>query len=91
MVVSKVDVPGHASGMRSLALPQEGTSAGPLLQYCKDDRQKTIFGDSRGDSAQVIGQLIREIAGLFPDELFHVGGDETIPIGKLSCNSSVEH
>ena len=72
-LIPEIDVPGHASGMRSLSRPQERAGTGPLLHYCKEDRQKTIYGDPGNESAQVVAQLIAEISGLFPDELFHIG------------------
>ena len=88
-VVPEVDVPGHASGMRPLAASRVGVApvATPALQYCNTTRQKTIFGDPAGESVRVIATLIAEMAALFPDELFHLGGDETLAVGRCSTAS----
>ena len=84
-VVPEVDVPGHASGMRPLAQvparPREQGRPAPRLHFCDGARQKTIHGDEAGESARVVAQVIAEVAALFSDELFHIGGDETIAIG----------
>lgn len=102
-VVGEVDVPGHASGMRPLATPQPSSLAPPasssaatstagerstsLLKYCNESRAKTIYDDPTSQSVQVIAALIGEMAGLFTDDLFHVGGDETIAVGLCSTAS----
>jgi hypothetical protein len=37
--------------------------------------------------ARVVAALVAEVAGLFPDELFHIGGDETIALGRCDTGS----
>ena len=71
-IVPEFDVPAHASGLWPLA----GTRA---LQFC-DDHRTTL----RGDDATTIGlvnEIFDAIVALFPDEVVHVGGDETCPHG----------
>ena len=65
----------HAGGMRSLS---------PQLEFCSNG--KTIYGGGSG-SAKVVAAVIAEMAALFADELFHVGGDETLTMGNCTMES----
>jgi N-acetyl-beta-hexosaminidase len=36
-----------------------------------------IHDDAAGKSVALVQQLLAEMAALFPDHVFHIGGDET--------------
>ena len=79
-VVPEFDVPSHAHGMQALK------SAG--LQFCSDDVDSDeIFHDPANSTLSVLKGLFGEMAGLFPDELFSIGADETDCEGKCTCAS----
>jgi len=59
----------------------------PLLRYCDAARAKTLYADPANASITVVRALVQEMAGLFPDELFHIGGDETLAVGACDTAS----
>ena len=75
-VIPEFDVPGHASAILS-AYPQLGSKDG--YDY-KVERFSGVFDPTLNPSKEVtylfLETLFTEIAPLFPDEYFHIGGDE---------------
>ena len=75
-VVPELDVPGHTGGLAPLV--DEG------LRYCNNTHRKTLYDDPSNRTWAVVETLIREWVQLFnEEELFHMGCDETHPIGEL--------
>jgi hexosaminidase len=74
-VVPEFDMPGHTTAMLA-AYPQYGSAPGPysierhwgIFNPCLDPTNDAVYTFLDG--------LIGEMAGLFPDEYFHIGGDE---------------
>ncbi|PKH51347.1 beta-N-acetylhexosaminidase [Tenacibaculum sp. Bg11-29] len=75
-VVPEFDVPGHASAILA-AYPELGSKEG--YDY-KVERFAGVFDPTLNPAKEVtylfLETLFREIAPLFPDEYFHIGGDE---------------
>ncbi len=75
-VVPEFDVPGHASAILA-AYPELGSKEG--YDYIVE-RFSGVFDPTLDPSKEVtylfLETLFREIAPLFPDEYFHIGGDE---------------
>lgn len=75
-VVPEIDVPGHASAILT-AYPEHGS---------KDDYEYSIeryagifdptLNPTKESTYEFLETLFSEIAPLFPDEYFHIGGDE---------------
>jgi hexosaminidase len=74
-VVPEFDMPGHTAAWLT-AYPELASSPGPyqierswgVFDPCMDPTQKKLYS--------FLDSFIGEMAGLFPDEYFHIGGDE---------------
>lgn len=77
-IVPEFDIPGHAASWLP-GYPQLGTHAGPYQIV----RGAGIFGSlidpTKESTYRFLDGFIGEMAALFPDEYFHVGGDEVDP------------
>ena len=75
-VIPEFDVPGHASAILA-AYPELGSKDN--YDY-KVERYSGVFDPTLNPTKEVtylfLETLFREIAPLFPDEYFHIGGDE---------------
>ena len=74
-VMPEFDVPGHATSIL-VAYPELGSAPGPY----ELERNAGIFDpvlDPTNEQTYVfLDKLFAEMAGLFPDQYFHIGGDE---------------
>ncbi len=74
-VVPEFDMPGHSTALLT-AYPELGSGPGPYTI----ERKFGVFDPSMDPSNEAVytflGKFIHEMAGLFPDEYFHIGGDE---------------
>jgi hexosaminidase len=74
-VVPEFDMPGHTAALLT-AYPELASSPGPyaierswsVFDPCMDPTQKKLYS--------FLDAFIGEMAALFPDEYFHIGGDE---------------
>jgi hexosaminidase len=77
-IVPEFDMPGHAASWLP-GYPQLGTHAGPYEIV----RGAGIFGSlidpTKESTYRFLDNFIGEMARLFPDEYFHIGGDEVDP------------
>jgi hexosaminidase len=75
-VVPEFDVPGHATSILA-AYPHLSSSAevgsAPSKKYGPQD---PALNPAHEETYLFLEQLFKEMAGLFPDAYFHVGGDE---------------
>lgn len=75
-VVPEFDVPGHATAILS-AYPELGSIDGATYSV---ERNSGIFDPTLNptidETYEFLDSLFTEIAPLFPDEYFHIGGDE---------------
>lgn len=77
-VLGEVELPGH--GYHSIAQPL----GLPTCSTADEFPGPVIRGSNR--SAAVLEQLVLEMSSLFPDQAFHIGGDETAETnGKWPC------
>eukprot|EP00040_Diaphanoeca_grandis_P018485 m.97205 g.97205 ORF g.97205 m.97205 type:complete len:705 (+) comp26958_c0_seq2:225-2339(+) len=71
-IIPEFDMPGHSGGF-----------CGGLKQYgivcCGDGGMGVpqIEDDPAGKSFDIVSQVMQEMSTLFPDAVFHIGGDET--------------
>jgi len=76
-VIPEFDVPGHASSWLT-GYPQLASAPGPF----HIERNWGIFEPtldvSREETYQFLDALLGEMAALFPDPYFHIGGDEVL-------------
>lgn len=80
-VVPEFDIPSHSRGLRPIK--SEG------VVFCTDaDTQSQVYGDPANSTLKVLTSLFTEMAGLFPDEVFHIGADETSALGPCSVDST---
>lgn len=80
-VVPEFDVPGHSKGFYPLA--SEG------VKFCSSDNDQ-LYGDPEGSTLKVITDVLKEMAGLFKDEIFNIGADETSVVGPCTLDSTFE-
>ena len=74
-VVPEFDVPGHTTAILT-AFPNLGTVPGPYQIERKWGIFEPVLDPSKEAVYKFLDSLIGEMAGLFPDAYFHVGGDE---------------
>lgn len=80
-VVPEFDMPGHAKGFDPLM--DKG------MQFCDPSGPaKQIYNDATGHSVGLLNAFLQEMSGLFEDELFHLGCDETEVTGPCSLSST---
>ena len=74
-VVPEFDIPGHTTALLT-AYPEFASAPGPF----KIERNWGVFNPTldptRDATYKFLDALIGEMAGLFPDHYFHIGGDE---------------
>ncbi len=75
-VVPEIDVPGHATAILT-AYPELGSKKGYVYTI---ERFSGIFNPTLNPTLEstyvFLDELFTEIASLFPDQYFHIGGDE---------------
>jgi hexosaminidase len=77
-VVPEFDVPGHTASW-FVAHPELASGPGP---YALDTTMMGIqpaMDPTRDEVYDFLDFFFGEMAGLFPDEYFHIGGDEVVP------------
>jgi len=82
-VVPEFDIPSHSRGLRPIKA--EG------VLFCDDaDTQSQIYADPANSTLGVLKALFAEMAGLFTDEVFHIGADETSADGPCTVESTFQ-
>ena len=89
-VVPEYDIPGHqARNMGSIdelvwcgARPPNAATGG---------YQWELYDDPANKTRRVLTKLFGELVSLFPDKYFHIGGDETAPVGPYAQRESNPH
>ena len=81
------DIPGHSRGFLPIECGYD--EADDCIVFCtaKPDKSQ-IYGDPDGKTYGVLHKLFAEMAGLFDDDVFNIGADETSAKGPCSVNSS---
>jgi hexosaminidase len=82
-VVPETDVPGHSRGFRPIK--SEG------VIFCDPgNTQSQLYGDPANSTLNVVQKVLEEMAGLFEDDVFHIGADETGVVGPCTTESTFE-
>jgi hexosaminidase len=76
-VVPEFDMPGHATSWL-VGYPELGSAPGPYQIERKWGIFEPTLDPSREDVYRFLDAFIGEMASLFPDPYFHVGGDEVL-------------
>lgn len=74
-VVPEFDVPGHATAMIA-AYPELSSEAGTFVVERKWGIFYPVLNPANERTYEFLDRLFGEMAGLFPDPYFHIGGDE---------------
>lgn len=74
-VIPEFDMPGHATSW-FVGYPQLASGPGPYRIARDWGVQDPAIDPSRDEVYEFLDEFIGEMAALFPDEYFHVGGDE---------------
>ena len=78
-VVPEFDMPGHSSSFLA-AYPELGSGPGPFhVVHDHQEEPSLVMDPTKETTYEFIDGFIGEMADLFPDEYFHVGGDEVSP------------
>ena len=87
-VVPEFDMPGHTTAW-FVGMPQLASGPGPY----KIERTFGVFAptmDPTRESTYVfLDRFIGEMAALFPDDYFHIGGDEVSPDSEWKSNARI--
>ncbi|MBP7460073.1 MAG: family 20 glycosylhydrolase [Candidatus Delongbacteria bacterium] len=74
-VVPEFDMPGHATSWL-VAYPELASAPGPYTICRRWGVQDPVFNPASEKTYRFLEKFIREMATLFPDAYFHIGGDE---------------
>ena len=74
-VVPEFDMPGHATAW-FVGYPELASGVGPYQIERKWGVFDPAMDPTREETYKFLDTLIGEMAGLFPDQFFHIGGDE---------------
>ena len=74
-VIPELDVPGHTTAWLA-AYPEFGSAPGPYKIERLWGIFKPVIDPTREETYEFLDQLLADVAPLFPDRYFHIGGDE---------------
>lgn len=74
-VVPEFDMPGHTTSWL-VGYPELASAPGPYKISRRWGVHEPVFDPTRDEVYQFINKFIKEMTTLFPDEYFHIGGDE---------------
>ncbi len=74
-VIPEFDIPGHTVSWQA-GYPELGSSAGPFEIPDRFGVHDEALDPTRESTYKFLDTLIGEMAGIFPDAYFHIGGDE---------------
>jgi len=77
-VVPELDVPGHTTAWL-VGHPELGSAPGPYEIERRFGIEEVALDPTREEVYAFLDALLGEMAGLFPDAVLHVGGDEVSP------------
>ena len=86
-VVPEFDMPGHTSSWLA-AYPRLGSGPGPYAISRLWPAADVAMDPTRESTYEFLDAFIGEMAGLFPDRYFHIGGDE-VNGQEWQANSSI--
>jgi hexosaminidase len=74
-VVPEFDIPGHSRSWL-VGYPEIASGPGPYRVERRDDSQDPIIDPTQDRTYKFLDTFVGEMARLFPDAYFHIGGDE---------------
>lgn len=74
-VVPEFDMPGHSTAW-GVGYPELASGPGPFSIERKFGIFDPVMDPTRDSTYAFLDKFVGEMAGIFPDEYFHVGGDE---------------
>jgi len=77
-VVPEFDIPGHSTSW-FVAYPEYASGPGPYRLERKFGISSPVFNPTEEKTYKFFDRFIKEMASLFPDPYFHLGGDEVDP------------
>ena len=77
-VVPEFDIPGHTQSWLA-AYPELAAAPGPVSILRKWGIAEAVMDPTRPEVYELLEHVLAELAALFPDEYFHIGGDEVDP------------
>ncbi len=77
-IVPEFDVPGHATAILA-AYPKLASRPGPFEVVSRQDVRPATMDPTNEATYQFLDRFIGEMSSLFPDDYFHIGGDEVDP------------
>lgn len=75
-IVPEFDVPGHSRAILT-AYPELGSTPGPFM--LDPQGPDTALDPTKEETYKFLDKFIDEMTHIFPDEYFHIGGDEVDP------------
>ncbi|MCB0656711.1 MAG: family 20 glycosylhydrolase, partial [Saprospiraceae bacterium] len=77
-IIPEIDLPGHSTSIL-VGYSYLGSAPGPYVLDSLIGILDPVLDPSRDTVYQFLDELVAEMAGLFPDSVFHIGGDEVNP------------
>jgi hexosaminidase len=74
-VIPEFDIPGHTTSWLA-GMPELGSAPGPYEIQRRWGIFEPVLDPTREETYRVLEAFLGEMAGLFPDRYFHIGGDE---------------
>ena len=74
-IVPEIEMPGHATAALA-AYPELGSTPGPFVPEMTAGIFYGIFNPSKEKTFQLLSDVVKEVAQLFPSPYIHIGGDE---------------
>lgn len=87
-IVPEFDMPGHATSWLP-GYPKLGSGPGPYEIVRRHGILNALIDPTRESTYRFLNGFIGEMAKLFPDEYFHIGGDEVSP-GEWNDNPRIQ-
>jgi hexosaminidase len=87
-IVPEIEMPGHATAALT-AHPQLGSTPGPFTPEMTAGIFHGIFDPSQEATYQFLGDVLAEVARLFPGPYIHIGGDE-VPKESWKTNAACQ-
>jgi hexosaminidase len=88
-VVPEFDIPGHATSWFA-GYPNLASGKGPYRVLKKTGVFAATMDPTRETTYTFLDGFIGEMAALFPDAYFHIGGDEVAPKGEWSRSLAIK-
>jgi hexosaminidase len=87
-IVPEFDIPGHTTAW-FVGYPQLATGKGPYEIVREPGILTATMDPTRESTYTFLDGFIGEMAQLFPDEYFHIGGDEVNPKGEWATSPRI--